>query len=288
LRPLAREVAGIRFANPLLLASGTAGFGREVAGVIDLSRMGGLVTKAVSLLPRDGNAPPRVGELDGGMINAVGLANPGVAQVVRDALPWLQRHYVGLPVLVNVVGFRIEEYRDVIAEVEHSSGPVAYELNLSCPNTSAGGVEFGADVASVRAVVSQCRAATRRPLFAKLSPALPDIPAIAAAARDAGADGVTLVNTMPGWLDDGGRPRLGNGFGGVSGPALRPVGLLAVRRTAAALPGFPIIGVGGIATAADVRAYLDAGAALVAIGTAALVDPRIPERILNALAEPHA
>ncbi len=280
---LARDVAGIRFANPVLLASGTAGYGRELLGVADLSRLGGLVTKAVSLAPRAGNAAPRVAEFRGGMLNSIGLANPGADQVARDELPWLVANVRGPQVLVNVVGFTLEEYAEVIARLEVVAGHAGYELNLSCPNTSAGGVEFGADPASVRAVVSRCRAVTSRPLFAKLSPALPDIPGIAAVAHEAGADGISLVNTMPGYLFDGAAPRLGNGFGGVSGPALFPTGVLAVKRTAARLPGVPIIGIGGIRSADDVRDYLRAGASLVAIGTAGLADPRCPERIVREL-----
>lgn len=280
---LARDVAGIRFANPVLLASGTAGYGRELLGVADLSRLGGLVTKAVSLAPRAGNAAPRVAEFRGGMLNSIGLANPGADQVARDELPWLVANVRGPQVLVNIVGFTLEEYAEVIARLEVVAGQAGYELNLSCPNTSAGGVEFGADPASVRAVVSRCRAVTSRPLFAKLSPALPDIPGIAAVAHEAGADGISLVNTMPGYLFDGAAPRLGNGFGGVSGPALFPTGVLAVKRTAARLPGVPIIGIGGIRSADDVRDYLRAGASLVAIGTAGLADPRCPERIVREL-----
>ncbi|MEI2720624.1 MAG: dihydroorotate dehydrogenase [Gemmatimonadales bacterium] len=280
---LARDVAGIRFANPVLLASGTAGYGRELLGVADLSRLGGLVTKAVSLAPRAGNAAPRVAEFRGGMLNSIGLANPGADQVARDELPWLVANVRGPQVLVNIVGFTLEEYAEVIARLEVVAGHAGYELNLSCPNTSAGGVEFGADPASVRAVVSRCRAVTSRPLFAKLSPALPDIPGIAAVAHEAGADGISLVNTMPGYLFDGAAPRLGNGFGGVSGPALFPTGVLAVKRTAARLPGVPIIGIGGIRSADDVRDYLRAGASLVAIGTAGLADPRCPERIVREL-----
>lgn len=280
---LARDIAGIRFANPVLLASGTAGYGRELLGVADLSRLGGLVTKAVSLAPRAGNAAPRVAEFRGGMLNSIGLANPGADQVARDELPWLVANVRGPQVLVNVVGFTIEEYAEVIARLDVVAGHAGYELNLSCPNTSAGGVEFGADPESVHAVVSRCRAATSRPLFAKLSPALPDIPGIAAVAHAAGADGISLVNTMPGYLFDGAAPRLGNGFGGVSGPALFPTGVLAVKRTAARLPGVPIIGIGGIRSADDVRDYLRAGASLVAIGTAGLADPRCPERIVREL-----
>jgi dihydroorotate dehydrogenase (NAD+) catalytic subunit len=280
---LARTVAGIPFANPVLLTSGTAGFGREVAGVMALQRIGGLVTKAVSLSPRAGNLAPRVAEIPGGMLNSVGLANPGVEQIRMDELPWLHATYPTLPVLVNVVGFTITEYGEVIGRLDAVEGHVGYEINLSCPNTSAGGVEFGADPDAVTAVIAGCRRATRRPLFAKLSPVLPNIPAMARAAVDAGADGITLVNTMPGTAFHGSAPRVGNGFGGVSGPALRAVGLLAVSRTAAALPGVPIIGVGGVSCAEHVRDYLRAGAVLVAIGTAALADPRLPERLIAEL-----
>jgi dihydroorotate dehydrogenase (NAD+) catalytic subunit len=171
----------------------------------------------------------------------------------------------------------------VVAGLEASSGIAGYELNLSCPNTSAGGVEFGADAASVRRVVSGCRAVTRRALIAKLSPALPDIAAIAQAAVDAGADGITVVNTLPGYLFEGDRSRLGHGNGGVSGPALLPIGLLAVRRVKQRFPELPVIGVGGVRSADDVRQYLEAGAALVAIGTAQLADPHLPERIIRDL-----
>lgn len=280
---LACTVAGIPFANPLLLASGTAGYGRELQGAMALERLGGLITKAVSLQPRVGNRAPRVGEFRGGMINSVGLANPGAVHVRAHELPWLREHLRSPRVLVNVVGFTLDEYAEVIHQLDDLDGHAGYEINLSCPNTSAGGVEFGADAGSVAEVIGRCRRATRRPLFAKLSPALPDIPAIAAAARDAGADGVSLVNTMPGFLYEGESARLGNGFGGVSGPALFATGVLAVRRTAEKLPGFPLIGVGGIRSAADVRDYLRAGASLVAIGTAALADPHLPERLLSEL-----
>ncbi|MES2123667.1 MAG: dihydroorotate dehydrogenase [Gemmatimonadota bacterium] len=280
---LQRDVAGLHFSNPLMLASGTAGFGRELAGAMPLHRLGGLVTKAVSLKPREGNRAPRVAEFRGGMLNSVGLANPGVAHVRQHELPWLAQHLHGPRVLVNIVGFQLHEYAEVIAQLDDLEGHDGYEINLSCPNTSAGGVEFGADRGSVSAVIAQCRRVTQRPIFAKLSPALPDIPTLAAAARDAGADGISLVNTLPGMIFEGAVPRLGNGFGGISGPALLAAGLLAVRRTVERLPGCPVIGVGGVRSAADVADYLRAGAALVAIGTAALADPHLPERIINAL-----
>ncbi len=277
---LSRNVFGHTFQNPILLAAGTAGFGRELDGVMRLDRLGGIVTKAVSLAPRHGNPSPRVAEFPGGMLNSVGLANPGLAQVRTGELPWLAAHLVLARVIVNVVGFTETEYEEVVAGLDDLPGIAAYELNLSCPNTAAGGVEFGADPASVRRVVQGCRGVTRRALIAKLSPALPDIPAIAEAAIEAGADGITLVNTMPGYLYAGNLPRLGNGNGGVSGPALLPVGVLAVRKVKERFPGTPVIGVGGVGSAADARQYLRAGASLVAVGTAQLADPRLPERII--------
>jgi dihydroorotate dehydrogenase (NAD+) catalytic subunit len=285
---LRRTVAGLEFTNPVVLAAGTAGYGRELHGVMELTRLGGVVTKAVSLEPRAGNRAPRVAEFPAGMLNSVGLANPGVRRVLDEALPWLATlRQQGVRVIVNVVGFEGGEYAEVIRRLDESEAPDAYELNLSCPNTSAGGIEFGADPVSVAQVVASCRAVTRRPIFAKLSPVLPDIPGMVAAARDAGADGATLVNTLPGTWFDHGVARLGHGSGGVSGPALLPTALLAVKRTADRLPGFPLIGVGGVRSTEDVRQFLDAGAALVGIGTAALADPRLPERIVSALERSH-
>jgi dihydroorotate dehydrogenase (NAD+) catalytic subunit len=280
---LSRELFGRRFQNPILLAAGTAGFGKELEGVLDLDRLGGLVTKAVSLRPREGNAPPRVAEFPGGMLNSVGLANPGVASVRDLYLPWVAGRMTRAHVLVNVVGFTVEEYGEVIGQLDGSSGITAFELNLSCPNTSAGGIEFGSDAGCVRRIVSQCRARTGLPLVAKLSPVLPDIAGMALVARDAGADAISAVNTMPGLLFEGGRPRLGNGNGGVSGPALLPLGLLAVARIIERTDGLPVIGVGGIRSASDVRQYLRVGASLVAIGTGALAHPRLPERIIRDL-----
>lgn len=276
-------VFGHTFQNPILLAAGTAGFGRELDGVLDLDCLGGIVTKAVSLAPRAGNAAPRVAEFSGGMINSIGLANPGLDTVRGRDLPWLTARLTRARIIVNVVGFTVTEYAEVIAGLDDLEGIAAYELNLSCPNTSAGGAEFGADAVAVGRVIAGCRGRTRRPLIAKLSPALADIPAIAQAAVDAGADGVSVVNTMPGYLFEGSVPRLGNGHGGVSGPALLPVGLLAVRKVKDRMPDVPVIGVGGVKSAGDVRQYLRAGASLVAIGTAQLADPRLPARIVSDL-----
>ena len=281
---LARTVLGRRFQNPVLLASGTAGYGRELVGVVDLERLGGLVTKAVSVAPREGNRPPRVAEFRGGMLNSVGLANPGLAAVRERDLPWLAANLRRAQVLVNVVGFTVEEYGEVVAGLDDAPGVAAFELNLSCPNTSAGGIEFGASADCVRRIVSLCRSRTRLPLLAKLSPVLPDIPGMALVARDAGADGVTVVNTLPGLLHgDTGLPKLGNGNGGVSGPALLPIGVLAAARVVERTDGMPVIGCGGVRSADDVRQYLRVGASLVAIGTAGMADPRLPERIVREL-----
>lgn len=277
----ARDVFGARFQNPILLAAGTAGYGRELDGVMDVARLGGLITKAVSLAPRAGNAPPRVAEFRGGMLNSVGLANPGLSAVRSDHLPWLVRSAPPARVLVNVVGFEIGEYAAVIEGLEEIEGITAYELNLSCPNTSAGGIEFGADPVCVTQIIAQCRARTGLPIIAKLSPVLPDIGGVAVVARDAGADGISVVNTVPGSLThDDGRQRLGQGAGGVSGPALLAIGVRAVSRVLERTGGMPVIGVGGVTTAGDARQYLRAGASLVAIGTAGLADPRVPERVI--------
>ena len=278
---LSRELFGQRFQNPLLLAAGTAGFGKELDGVLDLDRLGGIVTKAVSREPRDGNAAPRVAEFPGGMLNSVGLANPGVVRVREEYLPWIASRLTRARVLVNVVGFTVEEYGDGIAELNGSPGITAFELNLSCPNTRAGGIEFGADPACVHRIVSLCRTRTRLPLIAKLSPVLPDIAGMAQTACDAGADAISAVNTMPGLLlGTNSSARLGNGNGGVSGPGLLPVGVLAVARIVERVGATPVIGVGGVRSADDVRQYLKVGAALVAVGTGALADPRLPQRII--------
>ena len=288
LAPLARDVFGVRFQNPILLASGTAGYGRELDGVMELDRLGGLVTKAVSLQPRVGNAPPRVAEFRGGMLNSVGLANPGLAHVRAAELPWLLGRLRAARVLVNVVGFTLEDYAAVIEGLDDLEGITAYELNLSCPNTAAGGIEFGADAGSVSAIIAQCRRATKRPLVAKLSPVLPDIAGMAVVARDAGADGVSVVNTLPGLaLDPQGVPRLGNGNGGASGPALLPAGVLAVRRVRERAGDFPVIGLGGVRSADDARQYLAAGASLVGIGTGGMADPRLPGRVIRELERRH-
>lgn len=279
---LAVDVAGIHFQNPVLLASGTAAYGREVSGVIDLETLGGIVTKAVSPLPRDGAPPLRVVDTAGGMLNAIGLANPGVDAMRAHDLPWLAANLSRAHVIVNVVGDTVEDYATVVTALANAEGIDAFELNVSCPNTKAGGLEFGADACALADVVRGARAATRMPLFVKLSPALADIAGAAKIAVDAGADAITVVNTLPGLVIDveRRRPALGFGTGGLSGAALLPVGVRAtwlVRRAVQV----PIMGVGGISSGTDAVQYLLAGASLVAIGTAALRDPRAPERVVR-------
>jgi len=277
-------VFGTTFQNPILLAAGTAGFGRELAGTVDLEALGGIVTKSVSPEPRTGNAPPRVAEFAGGMLNSIGLANPGLDVVEREELPWLADHLRRARVLVSVVGNTVEDYETVVARLTDHPVVTAFELNLSCPNTARGGEHFGANDVVLADLVARCRATARRPVIAKLAPTLPDVARTARVACNAGADGLAVVNTIPGTLyrdergGSGVEPRLGAGFGGVSGPALLPVGVLATQRAHEAT-GLPVIGVGGVRTVSDVRAYLTAGASLVAIGTAALADPRLPERL---------
>jgi dihydroorotate dehydrogenase (NAD+) catalytic subunit len=257
---------------------------------MDLGAVGGFVTKAVSVEPRQGNAAPRVAEFEGGMINAVGLANPGLEAVKRDHVPWLARHFAGTRKLANVVGFSIDDYPRVVAGLEESlangNGRAidGYELNVSCPNTKAGGEEFGANPASLRDVVEQARRETKRPLFVKLAPTLQNIGDAARVAADAGADAITVVNTIPGLVIDveRRRPVLGYGTGGLSGPAILPIGVLATWRVAKAVR-LPIMGLGGVASGADAVQYIVAGASLVGVGTAALRDPRAPARIVSEL-----
>ncbi|MDH3290831.1 MAG: dihydroorotate dehydrogenase [Gemmatimonadota bacterium] len=284
----ALSVFGTTFQNPILLAAGTAGFGRELARVVDLDRLGGLITKAVSPEPRSGNAAPRVAEFWGGMLNAIGLANPGLDHVANVELPWLAAHLRQARVLVNVAGSAVEDYVTVIRRLASVAVVTGFELNVSCPNTEKGGEEFGANPTVLADLVRRCRSSTEKPLIVKLAPTLADVASTAAGAVDAGADGFSLVNTFPGTLYRISRsdrnqfePRLGYGRGGVSGPALLPVGVLATRLVRERT-GKPVIGMGGIRTFDDVEQYLLAGASLVAVGTAALADPRVPERLVLA------
>lgn len=279
------EILGCRFRAPVLLAAGTCGFGREVASVIDLSRIGGLVTKSVTLLPRAGNPAPRVAEFGAGMLNSVGLANPGAHAVLGEKLPWLRDHLDGTVVFVSVAGHSAEEYLQVVEILDDGPGFAGFELNLSCPNdTRRSGLPFALDPEALVRVVSGVRARTRRPLLVKLAPNTPELEPVVIAAEEAGADGLTLVNTLPGLVLDPNRgtPLVGAGSGGVSGPALRAAGVHAVQ-SAARYTELPLVGVGGIGGGYDALQYLRAGASLVQVGTASFWDPRTAERVVREL-----
>jgi dihydroorotate dehydrogenase (NAD+) catalytic subunit len=281
---LAVSACGLDFQNPILLAAGTAAYGRELADVMPLEALGGIVTKAVSPEPRKGAPAPRVADFDGGMINAVGLANPGMEAVKREDLPWLATQLRAPRVLINVVGKVAEDFGEVVAHLDDAPGFQGYELNVSCPNVKQGGMEFGADPQALHTVIVGARAATKKPLFVKLSPTLPQIGEVAKRAVDAGASGITVINTIPGMVVDVERraPMLGFGSGGVSGPGLLAVGVLATWRVRQAVQ-VPIIGAGGVQHASDVLQFMIAGASMVAIGTAALADPKLPARIVRDL-----
>lgn len=277
---LDQALFGAAFQSPVLLASGTCGYGREVAAVADLEALGGLVTKATTPDPRQGNPAPRVTEYAAGMLNSVGLANVGLERFRREKLPWLAERLRRAQVLVSLAGRTVDEYVALIGALDDESGFLGFELNVSCPNVKRGGAAFSSSEELLGEVVERARAATERPLVVKLAPNVADIGRMAEAAVQAGADGLTLINTYPGLLFDTEtrRPVLGAGPGGVSGPAILPMGVHAVWRARRRVD-VPILGVGGIQTAADAVQYLLAGASLVQVGTASFADPRRPERI---------
>lgn len=282
---LEQELFGTRFQNPVLLAAGTCGFGQELVEVTDLEALGGFVTKSVTREPRGGNPAPRVAEFHAGMLNSIGLANPGVDEVKRSKLPWLRDHVRRPRVFVSVAGHDADEYEHVVARLDDADGFVGFEINLSCPNDAKrGGLPFALDPEALVAVLERVRARTDRPLWAKLAPNAPDPGESARLAVEAGADGVTMVNTLPGLQFDVDTrvARLGAGPGGMSGPALLPVGVHAVWRARQRVE-VPIVGVGGVATAGDAVQYLLAGASLVQIGTASFADPASAGRVVEEL-----
>jgi dihydroorotate dehydrogenase (NAD+) catalytic subunit len=281
---LAQNVFGLDFQNPVLLASGTCGYGAEMDGFFDIDALGGIVIKAVTADARQGNPAPRVAEFHAGMINSVGLANPGPAAVLEEKLPWLAGRLRRAQVFANVAGRSADEYGDIIRRLEDAAIVAAYELNVSCPNVKEGGAIISTRPDLLADAVRVARRATRRPLVVKLAPNVPDIAAMAEICVAEGADGLTLINTMPGLLFDieSRRPVLGAGAGGVSGPALLPIGVHAVFRARQRVD-VPIIGVGGIRAASDAVQYLLAGASLVQIGTASFADPRTGLRVLSDL-----
>ncbi len=270
---LRTSICGVELRSPVIAAGGTFGYGLEFAGVADVGSVGAIVTKGLSREPMAGNPAPRVTETASGMLNAVGLQNVGVRAFVSEKLPALRS--VGTPVIANVFGFRVEDYAEVLRVLEGAGGLAAYELNVSCPNTRHGGLEFGADARQLSRAVAAARAAVdRRPLLVKLSPNVTDIQEMARAAVEAGADGLSLINTLRGLAVNARarRPVLGAGSGGLSGPAIKPVALHMVHQVAQAT-SVPVVGMGGIATAEDVVEFLLCGATCVQVGTASFWDP---------------
>ena len=271
-------------ANPIVTASGTFGYGLEFTDFVDLSKLGALCTKGLSLEPHAGNPPPRICETPAGMLNAIGLQNVGVRVFVEEKLPRLRD--LGATVIANVWGDTEDDYVAVVGALEGVEDVAAVELNISCPNVEKGGMLFGNSPSATASLVSRVRAVTRRTLVVKLSPNAPDLVLSARAARDAGADVLSLVNTFVGMAIDPvtARPRLSFGTGGLSGPAIKPLALRMVFQVARSLPGVPLMGMGGISDLSDVLEFLAAGASAVQIGTANFRDPGISGRLVDELA----
>lgn len=282
---LSVAIGALRFRNPIIAASGTFGYGLEFAHLVDLNRLGGLVTKGLSLEPMDGAPGPRLCETPSGMLNAVGLQNVGVRAFIEQKLPALRKFDV--PVLANVFGYCQEDYVEVIRILEDADGVAGYELNISCPNVKKGGLQFGNDPAAAAEVTRAARkAAAKRPLWVKLSPLVADIGLMAKAVAEEGADTVTVANTYPAMAVDyrTRRSRLGNTTGGLSGPAIKPITLRLVWE-ACQVVEIPVLGLGGIETANDVLDYILMGATAVQIGTASFTDPQTSGRLETSVRE---
>ena len=279
---LSVNVGALRLANPIIAASGTFGYGVEFAHLVNLNRLGGVVVKGLSLESMAGAPAPRLCETPSGMLNAVGLQNIGVRAFIAEKLPLLRSYQTA--VIANVFGYTVEEYAGVIRILEDADGLAAYELNISCPNTAHGGIQFGSDVRLASEVVDAARRATKRPLWVKLSPNVTDITAIARAAEDAGADALTVANTYQAMSIDirTRKSKLGRITGGLSGPAIKPITLRLVYEASRAVK-IPIVGLGGIEKVDDVLEYIIVGATAVQVGTANFSDPAACETIVNGL-----
>jgi dihydroorotate dehydrogenase (NAD+) catalytic subunit len=277
------NVGGIRMANPVMTASGTFGYGAEFQDFVDLNRLGAIIVKGLSLNPARGNPPPRIVETPCGMLNAIGLENVGLEAFLGEKMPFLRT--LTVPVIVNLYGRSIDEYAELAARLDGEADIAGLEINISCPNVKAGGVAFGVDPDAAARVVSAVRRNTNRPVMVKLSPNVSDITAIARRVEDAGADAVSLINTLTGMAVDitTRRPRLANITGGLSGPAIRPVALRMVWQVAHAVR-IPVVGIGGIMTAEDALAFLIVGATAVQVGTANFVNPSATVAIIDGIA----
>ena len=277
------SLAGLELTNPVIAASGTFGYGIEFEEIVSLARIGGFVTKGISLEPMAGNLAPRIVQTAAGMLNAIGLQNVGVEEFIRRKLPPLGR-YPACQVIVNVFGATVNEYVAVIERLNQAEGIAAYELNVSCPNVHTGGMAFGADPGELESLVHSAKSAAARPLIVKLSPNVTSIAQMAQIAAGEGADAVSLTNTFLAMSIDAEtrRPRLANLTGGLSGPAIKPIALRMVYETARAV-SIPILGMGGIVTPEDAVEFLLAGATAVQVGTASFADPRAVERLAHGL-----
>ena len=277
------RLAGIELVNPVIAASGTFGYGIEFEEIVSLEAIGGFVTKGISLHPMPGHAAPRLIQTAAGMLNAIGLQNVGVDDFIERKLPPLAR-YPLCKVIVNVFGYTVAEYLQVIERLNHAEGIAAYELNVSCPNVHAGGMAFGSDPGSLEYLVSRARKASKRPLIVKLSPNVTSIAHMAKVVADSGADAVSLTNTFLAMSIDveTRRPSLTNITGGLSGPAIKPIALRMVYEAARTV-SIPILGMGGIVTPEDAVEFLIAGATAIQVGTASYADPRATERLARGL-----
>jgi len=277
------SVAGIELKNPIIAASGTFGYGVEFEDVVHLDKLGGFVVKGLSREPMIGNPPPRLWETAAGMLNAIGLQNIGAAAFLEEKLPKL-RQIRNIVVLANIFGYTREDYERTIEILNDGEGIAAYELNVSCPNTSEGGLQFGCDPRSLDEVVTTAKRVARRPLIVKLSPNVTSIAQMAHIAQEAGADAISLINTFVAMAIDADtrKPRIANVTAGLSGPAIKPIALRMVYDAAHAV-NIPVIGMGGISTAADVAEFMLAGASAVQIGTASYWDPCATEKIVDEL-----
>jgi len=281
---LQTNLCGIQLENPVIAASGTYGYGVEFSTVADLNAMGGLVVKGLSREPIAGNPPPRLWETEAGMINSIGLQNIGARAFVAEKLPALRQ--LRTAILANVFGYRPGDYAEVIRVLEDAEGIAGYELNVSCPNTGHGGIYFSSDPVLLSELVALIRPLARRPLIVKLSPNVARIEPLAKAAEEAGADAISLVNTFVSLAIDAHtrRPRIGAGFGGLSGPAIKPIALRLVYEASQAVR-IPVVGLGGIRSGEDAAEFLVAGATAVQVGTASFWDPQAPCRIARELEE---
>jgi dihydroorotate dehydrogenase (NAD+) catalytic subunit len=281
---LAVEIAGIRFNNPVMGASGTFGYGLEFAGLIDLNRLGGFATKGLSARPLAGNPPPRIVETHGGMLNAIGLQNVGARAFVEEKLPLLAAY--DTRVIANVFGYSDDDYLEAIRILNDGEGICAYELNISCPNVKEGGIVIGNSPVAAARLTEKAKRLAARPLIVKLSPNVTDITQLARAIADAGADALSLINTLVGMAIDvnARRPRLNYGTGGLSGPAIRPIAVRMVYEVARVVR-IPLIGIGGIASASDALESMLAGATAVQIGTANYYDPCVTMKVIDGLSD---